>query len=405
MARALLDEGEHVALLYSGMKTGYSGRYSYLAYGEETRIEGEDVHVLAACESDTRGHLPHWFGVAGYEANHAQLGIALGLPCSLHLPTVRFCRFRNVLRYDHVQRDITSEGHGSLPDISTHKITECDITPVIAHIQSCLPWEAYHIEVDEALEHINAGAFYQANLTRKYQGAFASPLSSLQAYALFTSLDEESPAPYSALLSWGEEHLISSSPELFLGVDATGTLTTRPIKGTVPSSTTAEALQHSAKDRAENLMIVDLMRNDMAQCAVAGSVHVPAMFEVDSFATLKHLSSTITAKARADASLLDMLTATFPAGSMTGAPKRAAMQWLVQKEGMQRGWYSGALGWIHGRQCELSVVIRTLAVQRERFEFQVGGGIVSDSTPEKEYAETLTKARGICAALGIELER
>jgi para-aminobenzoate synthetase component I len=400
-ARTLAQTSQSVAFLYSGLKTGYSGRYSFLAWGEEERIEDENLHALAVCEADGQDQLPHWFGVIGYEANHAALGIARGDECSLHLPAVRFSRFRNVLRYDHFERSIMQEGDGTLPAPNTPQNTP----PLVTQLHSYMPWEAYRPLVEEAIEHICAGAFYQANLTRKYQGSFAAPLTCSGAYALFETLAQASPAPYSAFLSWGEEHLISSSPELFLSCDAEGTLTTRPIKGTVPASATADALAKSVKDRAENLMIVDLMRNDLAACAVAGSVHVPALFEVDSFSTLKHLSSTVTAIAHPHASLLDMLTATFPAGSMTGAPKRAAMQWLAHKETMQRGWYSGAVGWIHGRQCELSVVIRTIAVQWERFEFQVGGGIVSDSTPQREYAETLTKARGICAALGIELER
>jgi para-aminobenzoate synthetase component 1 len=386
-------------LLYSGMRTGYSGRYSYLAFSEETRIEGETMDVLAACEADAQGQLPHWYGVVGYEANHDAFGVARGKACSLRLPDVRFSRYRTVLRYDHLQHEIVQEGAGALPE---RCVTPQPI-PTVAQLTSCLPWETYHPLVEDALEQIRAGAFYQVNLTRKHQGTFATSLTSQMAYALFETLTDTSPAPYSAFLTWGDEHLISSSPELFLSVDGVGTLSTRPIKGTVSASVATEALEKSAKDRAENLMIVDLMRNDLAACAEVGSVQVPTMFEVDSFSTLKHLSSTITAKAREDASLVDILTATFPAGSMTGAPKRAAMQWLAQKEEIQRGWYSGAVGWIHGRECELSVVIRTLCVQRERFEFQVGGGIVADSNAEAEYAETLTKARGMQAALKIAL--
>src|SRR5262249_45812905 len=155
-------------------------------------------------------------------------------------------------------------------------------------------------------------------------------------------------------------------------------------------------LAASEKDRAENLMIVDLMRNDLARSCEPGSVHAGQLFEVSSYATLHHMASTITGQKRQGLSTLDAVRHCFPPGSMTGAPKHRAMQWCLAHEGVQRGVYSGALGWFGGDgSCDLSVVIRTLVVQGNRFEFQAGGGIVADSEPLAEWRELLAKTRGI----------
>jgi anthranilate/para-aminobenzoate synthase component I len=149
-------------------------------------------------------------------------------------------------------------------------------------------------------------------------------------------------------------------------------------------------------------MIVDLMRNDISRVAEAGSVKVENLFDIASFATVHHMDSTVTARLRESVSALDAVRACFPPGSMTGAPKISAMRLCAELEGMQRGVYSGALGWVSGdNRCDLSVVIRTLIVQGDAFEFQVGGGIVADSSPAAEWAETVTKALGILKALGL----
>jgi len=186
---------------------------------------------------------------------------------------------------------------------------------------------------------------------------------------------------------------------------------TRPIKGTSPRFSTKELdedskkyLETSEKERAENLMIVDLMRNDLSRSCVPGSVKVERLFEISSYATLHHMASTVTGHKRDDVATIDLVKQCFPPGSMTGAPKIHAIKWCMEQEHIQRGVYSGALGWFDGDgSCELSVVIRTLVIEGNRFEFQVGGAITADSNAEREWQETMTKARGIMAALGIEL--
>ncbi|TAE83626.1 MAG: anthranilate synthase component I family protein, partial [Alphaproteobacteria bacterium] len=243
--------------------------------------------------------------------------------------------------------------------------------------------------------HIAAGSFYQVNLTRKESGQWHEPLTPLHAWALFTRLCARSPAPYSAFISHKDSYILSSSPELFVELDAHGHISSRPIKGTLGREHASEDLHRSEKNRAENLMIVDLVRHDLAQVARVGSVKVPELYSVDSFRTVHHLSSQITAQQHPDATLATILRALFPAGSMTGAPKRAAMRWIAEHEGVQRGVYSGALGWITPREAMLNVVIRTLIATSQYYEYQIGGGIVMDSDPHDEYTETCIKARGL----------
>jgi anthranilate/para-aminobenzoate synthase component I len=154
-------------------------------------------------------------------------------------------------------------------------------------------------------------------------------------------------------------------------------------------------------------MIVDLMRNDLSRVCEKDSVVVDALCEVHDFATIRQMISTIRGRRRSDAALNELLQATFPPGSMTGAPKIAAMHWCDAQEKMERGVYSGALGWLNAdtQSCDLSVVIRTLIIRKDHFEFQVGGGIVADSTPEAEWEESLLKARAICRLLQLPESR
>jgi para-aminobenzoate synthetase len=268
----------------------------------------------------------------------------------------------------------------------------------------------YLTRVQHILDAINRGDLYQANLTRKFYGSFATVPCPAR---LFMRLAHVSPAPYSALLKFGNRAIVSSSPERFLQLGEDGQVEARPIKGSAPRAADAgedkdirDALANNPKDRAENLMIVDLMRNDLARGCVIGSVRTEALFEVTTYATVHHMSSTISGQRRPDVTPLELVAQCFPPGSMTGAPKIHAMKLCSALEPRARGIYSGAIGWFGGDgAADLSVVIRTLVVDGERFEFQVGGGIVADSTPEGEWRETLTKARGLAAALHIPIEQ
>lgn len=196
-------------------------------------------------------------------------------------------------------------------------------------------------------------------------------------------------------------------------MDSAGKTEARPIKGSAPraadpvaDAAIAAALATSEKDRAENLMIVDLMRNDLARGCEIGSVKTEALFDISTYATVHHMASTISGQRSSHVTPLELVAQCFPPGSMTGAPKIRAMQLCSQLEPRARGVYSGAIGWFGGDgSVDLSVVIRTLVIQQERFEFQVGGAIVHDSTAQGEWEETLTKARGIAKALNLRIEQ
>ena len=248
---------------------------------------------------------------------------------------------------------------------------------------------------------IRAGDLYQANLTYRADMAVdGDPL------ALYARLRSSACAGYGAVIATGETTLLSLSPELFFARDG-NRITARPMKGTAarepdPAADTAaaEALAEDPKQRAENLMIVDLMRNDLARIALPGTVAVPRLFEVESYPTVHQLTSTVTARVPEGRDALDALVALFPCGSITGAPKIRAIAALADVEGEARGVYSGAIGWIDpdGDAC-FSVAIRTLVMAPDgtRATIGLGGGIVADSDAEAEWNETLAKAAFLTA--------
>lgn len=262
---------------------------------------------------------------------------------------------------------------------------------------------SYARAVGLILEEIAAGNVYQANLTHRME----VPLPGVDPFALYRELRACNPAPFAAYLELPDAAILSSSPERFLRLDPAGRAESRPIKGTRPRGCTPaddrrqrRALGESEKDRAENLMIVDLVRNDLGRVCRTGSVAVPELMRVESYATVHQLVSTVTGRLRPACDAIDLVRAAFPPGSMTGAPKLAAMRLIDRLEPVRRGVYSGALGYLDVRGgLDLSVVIRTLLVVGERACLHVGGGIVADSDPVAEYRETLDKARALLAAL------
>lgn len=244
---------------------------------------------------------------------------------------------------------------------------------------------------------IGAGDIYQANLTFPLDAEFAG-----DARALYGALAAHQPVGHGALvLQEGLPDLVSRSPELFFRTDAAGRIQTRPMKGTQPRSADPDEdarrrlwLAGDAKNRAENLMIVDLLRNDISRVARPGTVRVPELFKVETYATVHQMVSTVTADLRPDAGLGDILRALFPCGSITGAPKLRAMQVLRDIEPWSRDIYCGSIGWAApDGASEFSVAIRTLSVESQRAVLNVGGGVVWDSTAASEYEEALWKTR------------
>jgi para-aminobenzoate synthetase component 1 len=271
-----------------------------------------------------------------------------------------------------------------------------------AVLRSNLSRERYLEGVSRALRYIEAGDIYQVNLSQRF-----STVARGDGFDLYLRLRQVSPAPFAAYLSLPGIEVLSSSPERLLLADGQ-CLETRPIKGTRPRGrTTAEdalraaELRTSAKDAAEHVMIVDLERNDLGRIAEIGSVQVPELAALESFAQVHHLTSTVVARRRADVGLEAMLRAVFPGGSVTGAPKIRALEIIDELEPNVRGVYTGAIGYFsaHGR-VDLNVAIRTLTLVDGIAHAHVGGAIVADSDPLAEYHETLDKARGMARALG-----
>jgi para-aminobenzoate synthetase component 1 len=265
-----------------------------------------------------------------------------------------------------------------------------------------VPRAEYLAKIATAKSHIEAGDAFEICLTHRLEAPFTG-----DPFALWQELRRTSPSPFAAFLDLPEGAVCSSSPERFLSVDAGRTVESRPIKGTRPRGATPEedaSLAHDlatcAKDRAENAMIVDLVRNDLGRVCRFGSVETPSLFAVEHYATVHQLVSTVRGQLDDGRDAIDVIRASFPPGSMTGAPKIEAMTILQGLEQTERGAYSGALGWIDfSGPLDLSVVIRTIIVKNGRAHLDVGGAIVADSDSVSEYDETMHKARAPLAAL------
>jgi len=273
-------------------------------------------------------------------------------------------------------------------------------------------FDAFHYRqaVEAIRDEIAAGNVFQANLTQRIDLPRAVGPKDSDAeigWRLYRTLRRISPAPFSAYLALDDVTVVSNSPERFLRVDRDGTVESRPIKGTRRRGTSREEdillqkdLEGSPKDRAENLMIVDLVRNDLGRVCETGSVRVLDLMAIESYATVFQMVSTVCGRLREDCDVADLLRATFPPGSMTGAPKIAAMEIIDRIEPVRRGIYSGAIGYLDaGGGLDLSVVIRTLLVRNGQVHLHSGGAVVSDSDPEAEYRESLDKIRALLAAV------
>lgn len=405
LAQALAQDT--MVLLHSSAQTSYSGRYSLLAVDLEETVDFSSLDVLDTIVSKGSEPFAHsWFGYLGYELKHdceryAQAPERVAYP----LPIARMMRFGTVYQFDHDNQTLVAWAeHAVAPQAcQPHNLI---YPPMVSSLISNMDKAAYLHKVGAIKEEIAQGNLYQANLTRKFTGAWENTPDSL---ALFARMCEVTPAPYSAYLRMNGVAVLSSSPELFLRLGSNEQVETRPIKGSSPRGETPEvdeknrtALENSGKNRAENLMIVDLMRNDLSRSCEPGSVAISRLYDVNTHATIHHMASTISGKLKQNEKISRLIRHCFPPGSMTGAPKIRAVELCNALEGIERGIYSGAVGWLGSDgSMELSVVIRTLIMWENRFEFQVGGGIVADSEPMAEWKETMDKAMGIAKTLGI----
>jgi len=266
---------------------------------------------------------------------------------------------------------------------------------------SSLSHAAYARAFRRIQHYIREGDCYQVNLAQRF---FAHCRGN--PWTAYEPLRHINPAPFSAFLNYPQVRLLSSSPERFLKVTG-GVVETKPIKGTRPRSPNPEedmyslqALQESLKDRAENLMIVDLLRNDIGKSCAAGSVHVPTLFAIESYATVHHLVSTVRGRLAPGCHALDLLRNCFPGGSITGAPKIRAMEIIEELEPHRRGAYCGAIGYIgFDGNMDSNIAIRTLTHSDDSIRFWAGGGIVADSILEQEYQECYHKAAAMLTLL------
>jgi para-aminobenzoate synthetase len=265
------------------------------------------------------------------------------------------------------------------------------------------PAQQYLDDIAACKHHLAAGHSYEICLTNALTGA-----ARLDPLALYRSLRRVNPAPFSAYLRFGDLAVLSSSPERFLAVDRQGRVEARPIKGSSrrgespeEDARLASKLGGDVKSRAENVTIVDLMRNDLGRVCEAGSVEVPELMTVESYETVHQLVSSVRGRLRQGVNAPNCARACFPPGSMTGAPKLRTMEILDELEGGPRGVYSGAIGYFGlGGACDLSVAIRTIVLDGESLGIGAGGAIVAESDPRAELEEMLLKARAPAAALG-----
>ena len=263
--------------------------------------------------------------------------------------------------------------------------------------------ETFLAAVRRALEYVAAGDVYQANLSRGWQ---ANPSAPLDPVMIYRRLRATNPSPFAALLRYEDFALLSSSPERLVSIRG-NTVSTRPIAGTRPRGATAQAdaalirsLLDNEKERAEHVMLIDLERNDLGRVCAGGSVRVDEYMSIETYAHVHHIVSNVSGRLRNDVSPVGVIRALFPGGTITGCPKVRCMEVIAELEGIGRGAYTGSIGYLNrDGSCDLNILIRTITAQGGVFKFRAGAGIVADSNPEQELAETRAKAEGLLRAL------
>ncbi len=433
MFRALAARGEQPAFLYSADPQAAGSRHSIIATDPQQRFcvppgtTADPFELLRSelsamtCVGRDSPAIPFiggWVGYFSYDLAHRIERLRTSARVDHGFPLIELTFYRRVLSYDHEQRSwiacqlveenaptdqIEVDLENLLDTVMSAPVPERDPSPALAGpLSSNFSREEYEGAVRRVLEYIAAGDTYQVNLSQRFEGKLAIAPKEL-ALRLF----EANPAPFSACLRFGNRAIVSSSPERFLRV-RDGIVETWPVKGTRPRGATPDEdarllkrLLDSEKERAELVMITDLLRNDLGRVCEYGSVQVPELRAVASHRNVHHTYSRVIGRLRSNVDLVDLLRATLPGGSVTGAPKVRAMEIIEELEPTARGPYCGAIGWIGvDGTIDLNIAIRTMLLEDEHLTFQVGGGIVADSRPADEYDETLHKARGILNALG-----
>ncbi|MDR6679465.1 aminodeoxychorismate synthase component I [Pseudomonas oryzihabitans] len=427
-ARFALLHGEPGAvLLDSGRPVAERGRYDLMAAWPLAVLQpaaGEDGRAffararaalvkLGQAELPDEVELPFaggLLGYLGYDFGRRLERLPEGARADLQLPDARLGLYAWALISDHQARTSQLVCHPALEEAERQRLIalfEAEATPEISDFSLTAPFTAdidrdtYRQRIEAIQAYIAAGDCYQVNFAQRFRAPFqGSP------WTAYLALRAACPTPFSGYLALDAGALLSHSPERFLRVSR-GQVETRPIKGTRPrradpaaDAAEADALLASPKDRAENLMIVDLLRNDLGRSCRIGSVRVPELFALESYPNVHHLVSAVTGELAAGLDALDLLAGSFPGGSITGAPKIRAMQIIDELEETRRGPYCGSLLYLDVRgESDSSILIRSLLAEDGVLSCWGGGGIVMDSHWADEYAESLAKVRVLLETL------
>ena len=387
-----------------------------LAYPEGTFERMLAVAALAHDAPRTLAEVQPWLRQAGpaprcgfvtYEVKNEIEALSSGNHAAFDWPLLHFFRAETWLRWRGGQLEVHGVTAGVLAAILAIELPD-PAAPLVPGLRPRLPRANYLTAVEAVRENILNGEVYELNLCQEFyaEGVALDPVD------VFERLNAASPAPFAGFLRWHGHYLLCASPERFVARRGPRIIS-QPIKGTIGRGTTPaedaqqrERLRHDEKERSENLMIVDLVRNDLARVARTGTVRVPELFGLYPFRHVWQMISTVAAELLPGADTVDVLRAAFPMGSMTGAPKIRAMQLIEHYERSRRGLYSGSLGvvWPNG-DFDFNVVIRSLQYRADTgyLSFQVGSAITYDSVPEREYQECLLKARAMLEVLGTNI--
>jgi len=425
-------------LLHSGRDDDHCGRWSFVSCEPSVTLEarGDELTIrdrcgqpierrrgdpLAALEEmlraaggdavDSRqGPVPTAIGYLGYDLGRTIERLPAGPELGADLPDMWIGFYGAVLRFDAERGDVTIVGRDAparerLAAALASGPSGPGAAPILAALVPDYDAESYRRRVQRVLDYIYAGDVYQVNLARRLVAPVVARGDPL---AMYAALVARSPSPFGAMIESDSAAILSGSPERFLArAPGSARLETRPIKGTRrrvgdprADGRAAQELGLDEKERAEHLMIVDLERNDLGRVATIGSVQVEGLGYVVELPTLYHMVSTVSCQVRERTGLADILRATFPGGSITGAPKIRAMEIIDELEPARRGPYTGAIGYFGaGGSMDLSIAIRITVMTEDQVRLHVGGGIVADSTAERELEETEEKAAAWRAAL------
>lgn len=387
---------------------GYPNSRALIGVGAIREIKlPYDDHPWETLQKEIDNHPGWWMGYLGYDLKNASEDLFSSNPDHLQAPDLYF--FQPAHIFVVTQKFLTVYTYTSTPESVWSAISQVAMVPSLSfstpEIHARITPEAYIEKIHQIKAHIKRGDIYEMNFCQEFYATdtYIPPLS------LFKALKEKSPSPFSAYLQSGHHYMLCASPERFLR-KRNDVLISQPIKGTRSRGLTPQEdealkrdLMNSQKDRSEHVMIVDLVRNDLARSSLTGSVQVSELYGIYSFAQVHQMISTIQSRLRPDIPLVEAIRNAFPMGSMTGAPKIKAMELIDQLESTKRSIYSGAIGYISPEgDFDFNVVIRTLFLRQDvgYLSFSVGGAIVYDSDPEQEYQECMWKAKAILETLG-----